>query len=211
MSMAFWSQVHPNLFGNLWWPEGILRGWGEFSYIWVDQVLVDGVRYAGNALVDGTLNPAQIASAQLVNRINPSYYIPLVLGLLFFTRLIPKIAFLSRWPLAFVMGMAAGLRLYVFLQSNAMEQIGSTIQPMLGTSTVAEGINNLIVLVGVFAGLVYFYFSREHKGIFGGISRVGIYFLMISFGAAFGYTVMARISLLLGRFVSLQAWLTGSF
>ena len=211
MSMAFWSQVHPNLFGNLWWPEGILRGWGEFSYIWVDQVIVDGVRYAGNALVDGTLSPAQIASAQLVNRINPSYYVPLVLGLLFFTRLIPKIAFLSRWPLAFVMGMAAGLRLYVFLQSNAMEQIGSTIQPVLGTATVAEAVNNLIVLVGVFAGLVYFYFSREHKGVFGGISRVGIYFLMVSFGAAFGYTVMARISLLLGRFVSLKAWLAGIF
>ena len=209
MCMAFWSQVHPNLFGNLWWPEGILRGWGEFSYIWVDKVVVGGATYAGTALVDGTLSPAQIASAQLVNRVNPSYYIPLVLGLLFFTRLIPKIAFLSRWPLAFVMGMAAGLRLYVFLQSNAMEQIGSTIRPVLGTASVAEAINNLIVLVGVFAGLVYFYFSREHKGIFGGISRVGIYFLMISFGAAFGYTVMARISLLLGRFVFLKAWLAG--
>jgi hypothetical protein len=211
MSMAFWSQVHPNLFGNLWWPEGALRGWGEFSYIWVDQVVVDGVRHAGTALVDGSLTPDQIAAAQLVNRVNPSYYIPLVLGILFFTRLIPKLAYLSRWPLAFVMGMAAGLRLYVFLQSNAMEQIGSTIKPVLGTASPAEAINNLIVLVGVFAGLVYFYFSREHKGAFGALSRVGIYFLMISFGAAFGYTVMARISLLLGRFVSLKAWLTGIF
>jgi hypothetical protein len=32
------------------------------------------------------------------------------------------------------------------------------------------------------------------------VARVGIYFLMVSFGAAFGYTVMARMSLLIGRF-----------
>ena len=34
----------------------------------------------------------------------------------------------------------------------------------------------------------------------GKISKVGIYFLMISFGASFGFTVMGRISLLIGRF-----------
>jgi len=28
---------------------------------------------------------------------------------------------------------------------------------------------------------------------------VGIWFLMISFGASFGYTIMARLSLLIGR------------
>jgi hypothetical protein len=31
------------------------------------------------------------------------------------------------------------------------------------------------------------------------ISRVGIWFLMISFGAAFGFTVMGRVALLIGR------------
>jgi len=30
-------------------------------------------------------------------------------------------------------------------------------------------------------------------------SRIGIVFVMIGFGAAFGYTVMARVSLLIGR------------
>jgi hypothetical protein len=31
------------------------------------------------------------------------------------------------------------------------------------------------------------------------VSKVGIYFLMIAFGASFGYTIMARVSLLIGR------------
>jgi len=200
MSVAFWSQVHPNLFGNIWWPEAFVRRFLEFTYVWVDHVELDGQIYAANALIDGSLTPEMIQRAELVNDIRVMYYIPLILGILFFTRLVPKIAYLSRWPLAFVMGMAAGLRLYSFLQSNAMEQISATIAPLAGTPTAAEAINNLVVLIGVFTGLVYFYFSREHKGLFGSLSRVGVYFLMVSFGAAFGYTVMARVSLLLGRF-----------
>ena len=62
-----------------------------------------------------------------------------------------------------------------------------------------EGLNLAIILVGVVAVMVYFLFSVEHTGVVGGISKVGIWFLMISFGASFGYTVMARLSLLIGR------------
>jgi len=47
--------------------------------------------------------------------------------------------------------------------------------------------------------LVYFYFSAEHRGAVGAISRLGIWYLMLGFGAAFGYTVMGRVSLLIGR------------
>ena len=43
-----------------------------------------------------------------------------------------------------------------------------------------------IILIGVISGLVYFFFSKEHKGIIGKVSRVGVYFLMIKFGASFG-------------------------
>jgi hypothetical protein len=62
---------------------------------------------------------------------------------------------------------------------------------------------NVVMVAGVLSVLVYFYFSAEHKGAVGGISRLGIWFLMVSFGAAFGYTVMGRISLLIGRMVFL--------
>jgi hypothetical protein len=48
--------------------------------------------------------------------------------------------------------------------------------------------------------LVYFFFSLEHKGVVGKTARVGVWFLMITFGAAFGFTVMGRITLLVGRF-----------
>lgn len=63
----------------------------------------------------------------------------------------------------------------------------------------AKVINGLVSLVGVICCLCYFFFSKEQKGVMGGASKMGIYFLMVCFGASFGYTVMARISLLIGR------------
>ena len=65
-----------------------------------------------------------------------------------------------------------------------------------------------VSIVGVITGIIYFFFSKEHKGIFGGFAKIGIWFLMIAFGASFGYTVMARISLLIGRvYFLLHNWL----
>jgi hypothetical protein len=57
----------------------------------------------------------------------------------------------------------------------------------------------IIVIVGVLSTLIYFYFSHEHRGLLGGTAKVGIWFIMVSFGAHFGYTVMGRVSLLIGR------------
>ena len=60
-------------------------------------------------------------------------------------------------------------------------------------------LSNWVIVSGVLGGLVYFFFSKEHTGLFGKASRYGIWILMLTFGASFGYTVMGRISLLVGR------------
>ena len=102
--------------------------------------------------------------------------------------------------------MAAGLRAYGYLNSNVIGQIKGTAVnvfdfnlPFFALSEPSI-FNNLIILVGTICGLLYFYFSKEHTGILGKASKIGIYFLMISFGASFGFAVMGRISLLIGRF-----------
>jgi len=65
-----------------------------------------------------------------------------------------------------------------------------------------------LMIVGVICTLTYFFFSTEHKGFVGGVAKAGIVFLMIGFGASFGYTVMARVSLLIGRLqFLLRDWL----
>ena len=88
-----------------------------------------------------------------------------------------------------------------------MLQVASTLMPLFSTrfdqplfsASTYDIIGNLVIAGGTFTGLVYFFFSREHKGAFGGAAKIGIWTIMITFGASFGYTVMSRMSLLIGR------------
>ena len=75
----------------------------------------------------------------------------------------------------------------------------------------ASNINAVIILLGVSSVLFYFFFSIEHSGVGKAVARTGIMFLMISFGAAFGYTVMARMSLLIGRLTDLIEFSDASY
>lgn len=134
----------------------------------------------------------------------PDYWLIVgaVLGILMLLRLIPKIGWISRWPLAFIVGCTSGLYLINYFSSNMMRQVQGTIIPLLGTNfdlPVYNIIGNLVIVIGTFTGLVYFFFSKEHKGVFGGAAKIGIWVIMVTFGASFGYTVMSRMSLLIGR------------
>lgn len=126
-------------------------------------------------------------------------WVGLILGVMMLTRLIGKIGWLSRWPLAFIVGATSGLYMMNYFVSNAMAQVGSTIMPIF-SGNWDQIINHTIIAAGTICGLIYFFFSKEHKGAFGGMARAGILMLMITFGASFGYTVMSRMSLMLGRF-----------
>ncbi|MAZ60707.1 MAG: hypothetical protein CMG50_00835 [Candidatus Marinimicrobia bacterium] len=130
-----------------------------------------------------------------------SYIFPLILGVFMLFRLSKKYDWLSRISIAYIVGMMAGLKFYVFLNSNLLTQIKSSAINLSGS--YLSIINEFIVLVGVISGLVYFFFSKEHTGAVGKVSRIGVYFLMIKFGASFGFAVMGRISLLIGRFEEL--------
>ena len=113
-------------------------------------------------------------------------------------RLVPNLSWLARISIAYIVGMAAGLKFYVFINSNILFQIKSSAIDF--SLSYFEIFNQLVILIGVICGLIYFFFSKEHKGTIGKISKLGVYFLMIKFGASFGFAVMGRISLLIGRF-----------
>ena len=134
--------------------------------------------------------------------------IPLVLGIMLFSRFFPRGDWLSRWPIAFVLGVYPALRITGFGQGDFVEQIHGTILPLWVPGHLGTTIGNLLLVVGLLCTLIFFFFSKEHKGAMGGTARLGIYFLMVSFGASYGYTVMARVSLLIGRVMFLlDDWL----
>ncbi|HDH96217.1 MAG TPA: hypothetical protein ENF73_00640 [Proteobacteria bacterium] len=132
-----------------------------------------------------------------------AYIIPLVLGILLLMRLSRKYGWISRWSLAFIVGTTAGLNFVQYFISDFMEQVRGSMVPLIvfegGSFSLWGTFSNIVLFLGVLCGLIYFFFSVEHKGVFGVASRIGIWILMISFGASFGFTVMGRIALLVGR------------
>ena len=193
-SMFFWTQIQPNLFGRLW-PASEYNS----DLLWYKLYNVLGV--FSSVFPDGGINKGH--DMELL------YLLPFALGIMMLLSVSAKLSWMARWGIAYTVGMAAGLRAYGFLNSNVLEQIkGSAFQIFNSDlpffALASESIfNNFIILIGTITGLMYFYFSREHTGNFGKLSKLGIYFLMISFGASFGFAVMGRISLLIGRFVDL--------
>jgi hypothetical protein len=134
--------------------------------------------------------------------------IPLVLSLFLFSRFFPRGDWLSRWSIAMVLGVYPALRITGFAQGDLVQQINGTILPLWVPGNPMASIDNILLIAGLLATLVFFFFSTEHKGAVGGIAKIGVYFLMVSFGASYGYTVMARISLLIGRVMFLlDNWL----
>lgn len=144
-----------------------------------------------------------------------SLVIPVGIGMLMLARYVPQAAWLSRYAFAFIVGVGAGLAIPRTISSFILKQIEDTVRPLM-TAVPGDGLtfsmtllnpasnlNAIIILFGVVSVLFYFFFSVEHTGAGKVVARAGIFFLMISFGAAFGYTVMARMSLLIGRLTDL--------
>ncbi|MBF0363196.1 MAG: hypothetical protein HQK49_19395 [Oligoflexia bacterium] len=124
--------------------------------------------------------------------------LPTMIGLLVYTRLVPSISWLSRITFAVIIGFGSGLAIPNAINAYILEQLKPSMMP-LWTSAGGIAWGALVIFFGVITTLVYFFFSLEHKGVIGKTAKIGIWFLMISFGASFGYTVMARFSLLIER------------
>ena len=124
--------------------------------------------------------------------------IPIVLGIFILLRVVPSLAWLSRYSFALYIGGFAGIAVPTEIAGRFLPQIVATMKP-IGPDP-AGAVTQIILLAGVFCTVVFFFFSLEHKGVVGAIGRVGVLFIMVAFGAGFGYTVMARVSLLIGRF-----------
>jgi hypothetical protein len=117
--------------------------------------------------------------------------IPAVMGSLYIFRFTKNLSWLSRYPIVFGMAIV-GMGVPMSIHSSVLVQMRSAMLPM-------DNFNTIIIFIGTVTILLYFFFSKAHRGFYGKVTNVGVWFLMVGFGASFGYTVMARISLLIGR------------
>ncbi len=184
MVIGFWDVVVPKLFGAI----------------------------AHGFTVEHVLPTLPVQSTEQV----AAMWFALALGGILLMRLSSKGAWISMWSLAFIIGVTAGLKIVSHVESDLLAQSVATFKPLIspqyspavagGASssmalmpTVWASLPNILIVVGVLCCLTYFFFSVEHKGLVGRAARVGIWYLMITFGAAFGFTVMGRVALLAAR------------
>ncbi|UCE66240.1 MAG: hypothetical protein JSU85_15580 [Candidatus Zixiibacteriota bacterium] len=126
-----------------------------------------------------------------------AYIIPILLGIGMWTRFSKKHSWISRYSIAFYIGISTGVSIPVYMYTYIFRQISATIIPF-------TSISNVLVVIFVLCALFYFFFSKAHTGAFNIVSKIGIYTLMIGFGAGFGLTVMGRVALLVQRILFLK-------
>lgn len=145
--------------------------------------------------------------------VNPLYVgayssiIPLILGVLLLMQFINKVRWISRWPLAIIVGISVGVAARAALDTNIIGQIIATAIPLV-RPTGLDTLNNIIIVVFVVLGILYFYFTREFTGPLATVNKLGRYSYVIVLGALYGGTIMTRLSYLIGRLTFLiHTWL----
>jgi hypothetical protein len=133
----------------------------------------------------------------------------LVAGSMFYFIYSKKHVWISRIIFGTLLGLIAGAAFKGFAGIN-IDRIYASFKPLHGAGmTPGDIANNAVFIVVLLAVMAYFFFSFEHKNrITSAPSKLGRWFLMFAFGAMFGSTVMARMSLLIGRvYFLLHDWL----
>ncbi|HHT85045.1 MAG TPA: hypothetical protein GXZ88_04680 [Firmicutes bacterium] len=128
--------------------------------------------------------------------------IPVILGLMLYTRFFPGVAWLSRWPVAFLVGVGVGQTIYASLRSQVINQ-SIAAMTKFPQPTVGATINGLVSLIGLLSILTYFLFTVPQSGVVRGMSELGRWMMMVTFGVGFGNVVSGRLSVLLGELLKI--------
>ena len=124
--------------------------------------------------------------------------IPLILGIMIYTMLIPEYRWVSRYPIAILVGAGFGLGIRGSIGPNIQDAIVSTITRPTDGGAMAW-INFLYIAVGLISSVLYFLLTYEHSGALQAPTRIGRLFIMVALGAYFGNTVLFRFTMLTGR------------
>jgi lipoprotein signal peptidase len=131
------------------------------------------------------------------------WILPIVVGLLFPFFFSKKYFWVYRIPMSIVVGTGVGIAISGTIRAQFIDQIVGTIAPVSSKADIwssgSHPLNALLIALGTVGTLFFFIFTKEQKGPWLYASHIGRWVMMIAFGAAFGFTVMARMSLLIGR------------
>jgi len=126
------------------------------------------------------------------------YVIPLILGFAMYALLISEYRWVSRYPIAILVGAGFGLGMRGVLIPNLLSQVISTIRPPTGNAPI-DWFTFVYVAIGTICAITYFLLTYEHTGALSYPTRIGRWIIMIGLGVYFANTVLFRMSMLAGR------------
>jgi len=118
-----------------------------------------------------------------------------------------RYVWMSRLIIMTALGVASGYA-FNWFANLVIPQLSAAIERPLYHQGALQ-ISNIIAAITLICVLVYFFFSFEQKSrVVQGTAATGRWLMMVAFGAMFGTTVMARVSLFIGRLQFLMGdWL----
>lgn len=146
------------------------------------------------------------------------WFFALPAGLMFYLIYSRKYVWMARLIIGIFLGLSAGMQFQQFA-GQYFKQIEASFKPIVPQAatattkavTMSGALNNLLFMAVLVCVILYFLFSFEHDSpVVRRAAGAGRWMLMISFGAIFGSTVMARMALLIDRthFI-ITRWIVG--
>lgn len=147
--------------------------------------------------------------------------IPFLLGVLMFMKYSRKYYWLARYAVALNIGVGTGIAMRAAAVANITRQISATILP-LWTSDPIKTFNNWLLIIITLGGLVYFLFTIFPKRVEGpkqswlyyiyrALFVIGMYGMMVGFGALFANTIMsdmAQLFSMISSYIMTQPWVS---
>jgi hypothetical protein len=183
---------------------GVLITLMVLSFLYKENPFFRIVEYAFVGLAGGY---AFAASLRLfVNQaLNPiflngdlTFIVPVLLGALFYAQFTKKYSMLYRLPLSLAIGYGLGVTIWSIFGTFFVRQVTATMIPIF-TGDILTTFNNVVLVAGTILSLSYFILYREQKGVWGGFTRIGKYFILVTLGAVFGSTVLGRMAVIIQR------------
>jgi hypothetical protein len=131
-----------------------------------------------------------------------AYFAALLIGVMWYFRFTKQYFYIYRWPLAIIVGTGIGtaLRTVIFVQFVEMIKAQARLNLWISTD-LWKTFNNWLLFIMTPSVLLYFWFTsgESRPGPLKIVDYIARYTMMAGFGAAFGYTILTRFSMFIGR------------
>lgn len=150
-----------------------------------------------------SLNKTALVPLAKAPTTNMHLIIPIIIGLLFFFKYSRRYYWVARYGVGIALAVGTALAFRTAPMANIIRQVNAVLLP-LWTPDPVKTLNNWIHVVITICALVYFIFTVTPRvvearptityRVYDTVMRIGIYGMMVAFGATLANTIMTRLA-----------------